>query len=99
MAGLLPALVVEVRNHAPHVEAFAAAIGDSAPASRESECGCRQFDVWRDPADPTVFFHFELYDEAAIPAHARSPHFLAMDSATRDWTAVQTVRRATRIQP
>jgi quinol monooxygenase YgiN len=93
-------LVVEFRIHAPRIEAFATAISDNARTSRESEPGCRQFDVCRDPADPALFFLYELYDdEIAIAAHLRSPHFLSMDSATRDWVASKTVRRLNRTYP
>jgi len=94
------ALMVEFRIHPPHVEAFAAAIEENARASRESERGCRQFDVCRDPVDPSLFVLYELYDdEGAIAAHLRSPHFLSMDSATRDWVATKAVRRLTRTHP
>jgi quinol monooxygenase YgiN len=94
------ALVVEFRIHPAHIEAFASAIGENARASRDTERGCRQFDVCRDPADPALFFLYELYDdEAAIAAHMRSPHFLSMDSATRDWVAAKTVRRLARTHP
>ena len=94
------ALVVEFRIHEPYIEAFAVAIADNARASLESEPGCRQFDVCRDPADPTLFFLYERYDdEAAIAAHLRSPHFLAMDGATRDWVATKAVRRLTLAHP
>jgi (4S)-4-hydroxy-5-phosphonooxypentane-2,3-dione isomerase len=94
------ALVVEFRIHAAHVEAFAAAISDNARASRETEPGCQQFDVCRDPADPTLFFLYELYDDAAaIDAHLRAPHFVEMDSATRGWVADKTVRRLHRAHP
>jgi len=94
------ALVVEFRIHAPCVEAFAAVIAENARTSRESEPGCRQFDVCRDPADPSLFFLYELYDdEAAIDAHLRSPHFLSMDSAARAWVDAKTVRRLTRTNP
>jgi autoinducer 2-degrading protein len=93
-------LMVEFRIHAPHIDAFEAAISDNASASRESERGCRQFDVCRDPTDPALFFLYELYDdEAAIHEHLRSPHFLAMDAATRDWVAAKTVRRLIRTDP
>jgi (4S)-4-hydroxy-5-phosphonooxypentane-2,3-dione isomerase len=96
----MQALVVEFRIHAPHVASFAAAIADNARESRATEPGCRQFDVCRDPADPAVFFLYELYDdEQAIATHLRSPHFLSMDSATRDWVAAKTVRRLTRTDP
>jgi (4S)-4-hydroxy-5-phosphonooxypentane-2,3-dione isomerase len=94
------ALVVEFRIHAPYVEAFAAAIAENARASRASERACRQFDVCRDPADPSLFFLYELYDdEDAIGTHLRSPHFLSMDSATRAWVAAKTVRQLTRTNP
>jgi quinol monooxygenase YgiN len=94
------ALVVEFRIHTAHIEAFAAAIADNARASRDGEPGCRQFDICRDPADPSLFYLYELYDdELAIDAHLQSPHFLSMDSATRDWVASKAVRRLTRINP
>ncbi len=94
------ALVVEFRIHPPHIEAFAAAIAENARASRGTERGCRQFDVCRDPADPALFFLYELYDdEEAIATHLRAPHFLSMDSATRGWVAAKTVRRLTRTHP
>lgn len=93
-------LFVEFRIHAPFVPAFEAAIVENARASREGEPGCRQFDVCRDPVDASLFFLYELYDdEVAIDAHLRSPHFLSMDSATRDWVATKTVRRLTRTNP
>jgi (4S)-4-hydroxy-5-phosphonooxypentane-2,3-dione isomerase len=93
-------LVVEFRIQAAHVAAFDAAIRANAQASVDHEPGCRQFDVCRDPADPSLFFLYELYDdEAAIDAHLRSAHFLAMDSATRDWVASKAVRRLVRTHP
>ena len=71
----MQALVVEFRIKAAHVDAFASAIVENARASRETEPGCRQFDVCRDPADAGVFFLYELYDdEAAIRAHLQSAH-------------------------
>ena len=71
----MQALVVEFRIKAAHVDEFASAIVENARASRETEPGCRQFDVCRDPADAGVFFLYELYDdEAAIRAHLQSAH-------------------------
>jgi autoinducer 2-degrading protein len=92
-------LLVEIRIHAPFVPAFEAAIVENARATRE-EPGCRQFDVCRDPADAARFLLYELYDDqAAIDAHLRSPHFLSMDHATREWVVTKTVRRLTRTRP
>lgn len=96
----LHALIVEFRILPPHIEAFAAAIADNARASRETEPGCRQFDVCRDPDDPALFFLYELYDDAAaIAAHLQAPHFLQMDAMTSPWVASKTVRRMLRVEP
>ena len=94
------ALIVEFRIRLPHVAAFEAAIIDNARASRETEPGCRQFDVCRDPADPQVFFLYELYDdEAAVQAHLRAPHFLHLNEASAPWVETKTVWRYTRLAP
>jgi autoinducer 2-degrading protein len=96
----MQALVVEFRIQPQFVHDFAAAIEDNARASRETEPGCRQFDVCRDPADSTLFFLYELYDdEAAIQAHLKSAHFLQMDQHTADWVHGKVVRRLQRTAP
>jgi autoinducer 2-degrading protein len=93
-------LIVEFRIRTAHAEAFAVAIADNARASRETEPGCRQFDVCRDPADPGLYFLYEVYDdEAAIRAHLASAHFRAMDSQTAAWVEAKIVRRYTRFAP
>ena len=90
-------LVVDFHIHAPHVAAFAEAMAANARASMQREPGCRQFDVCRDPADPTVFFLYEIYDdEAAVQAHLQSPHFLAFNAATAAWVRSKAVRRLVR---
>ncbi|MBN8492882.1 MAG: antibiotic biosynthesis monooxygenase [Burkholderiales bacterium] len=94
------ALVVEFRIHAAHIEAFDAAIRANARASLDTEPGCRQFDVCRDPDDASLFFLYELYDdEAAIQAHLRSPHFLRMNAQTEAWVAHKAVRWLQRVHP
>jgi quinol monooxygenase YgiN len=88
------ALVVEFRIRAQHIEAFDGAIRANARASLDTEPGCRQFDVCRDPTDPALFLLYELYDdEAAIQAHLQSTHFLQMDAQTSAWVQSKTVRR------
>ncbi len=83
-----------------HAEDFAAAIVANARASRDAEPGCRRFDVCRDPADPAVFFLYELYDDdAAIDAHLRSPHFVQMSRDTAAWVVDKTVWRGVRVDP
>lgn len=87
-------LVVEFRIKPPFIAAFEAAITANAQASLDTEPGCRQFDVCRDPADPALFFLYELYDdEAAVDTHLHSPHFIAMSAATSDWVEAKRVRR------
>lgn len=94
------ALVVEFRIKPEHIDAFARAIDDNARASRELEPGCHQFDVCRDPAEPALFFLYELYDDAAaIDAHLKSAHFLAMNAATASWVASKSVKTYTRVAP
>jgi quinol monooxygenase YgiN len=96
----MQALVVEFLIRPEHVAAFEAAIVENARASRDTEPGCRQFDVCRDPADPRLFLLYELYDdEAAVQAHLRAAHFLTMDERTAGWVERKTVWRRERIAP
>ena len=91
------ALIVEFRIKPAHIAAFEAAIVENARASRETEPGCRQFDVCRDEQDPGLFFLYELYDDAAaVAAHMRCAHFLHFDALTAPWVASKTVRRFAR---
>ena len=96
----MQALVVRFRIKPGFVDAFALAIIENARASRESEPGCRQFDVCRDPLDRGLFFLYELYDdEAAIAAHMQSAHFLQMHGATASWVDDKQVWRYDRVAP
>ena len=94
------ALVVEFRIKPVFIAAFERAIVENARASRETEPGCRQFDVCRDAADPALFFLYELYDDdAAIAAHLRTPHYLKMNDATATWVDSKSVRKLVRAAP
>ncbi len=94
------ALVVEFRIKAAFIAAFEREIVENARASRETEPGCKQFDVGRDPADPALFFLYELYDDdAAIAAHMKSPHFLRMNETTAAWVESKSVRKMVRAAP
>ena len=86
------ALVVEFRIRNGHVDAFERAILENARVSRQTEPGCRQFDVCRSPADPALFFLYELYaEEAAVAAHLQSAHFRKLDETTASWVERKTV--------
>ena len=94
------ALVVEFRIKAEQVDAFDTAIADNARLSRETEPGCRQFDVCRDSAQPALFHLYELYDdEAAIQAHLASAHYQRMNAQTADWVESKSVRKLVRTAP
>ena len=94
------ALVVEFRIRPESIDDFAVAIDENAKLSRDAEPGCRQFDVCRDPADASLFFLYELYDdEAAIQAHLKSAHFLQMNETTAGWVQSKAVRKLQRTAP
>jgi (4S)-4-hydroxy-5-phosphonooxypentane-2,3-dione isomerase len=94
------ALVVEFRIKPEHIDAFGAAIADNARLSRETESGCRQFDVCRNSAQPALFHLYELYDdEAAIQAHLASAHYQRMNAQTADWVESKSVHKLVRTHP
>lgn len=96
----MQALIVEFHIKPEFIGDFADAIADNARASRETEPGCRQFDVCRDPADASLFFLYELYDdEMAMQAHLQSEHFLQMNQRTASWVHSKRVRNLQRTAP
>jgi len=83
-----------------HVEEFRAAMLQQAQASLETESGCHQFDVACDPADPSLYYLYELYtDEAAFAVHLESAHFKRFDQQVASWVASKVVRQYERIWP
>lgn len=69
-------LVVNLEIKAGEVDRFMAMALENAKASRETEPGCRQFDVLVDPNDRTKVMFYEMYaDEAAFQAHQQTAHF------------------------
>ena len=58
------------------VDRFMSMLLENAKAARETEPGCRQFDVLVDPKDRTRLMLYEVYeDDAAFQAHQQTPHF------------------------
>jgi quinol monooxygenase YgiN len=58
------------------VDRFMSMLLENAKAARETEPGCRQFDVLVDPKDRTRVMLYEVYeDEPAFQAHQQTPHF------------------------
>lgn len=73
-------------------EAFLPLMLENARASRETEPGCRQFDVLTDPARPHTVSLYELYDDrTAFDTHLASPHFTAFKAATADMLEVSEI--------
>jgi len=70
------ALQVNLKVKPELVGKFMAAILANGKATRETEPGCRGFDILVDPADKTRLMLYEVYDsEAAFQAHQQTPHF------------------------
>jgi quinol monooxygenase YgiN len=58
------------------VDRFMGMLLDNGKAARETEPGCRQFDILVDPKDRTRVMLYEVYeDEAAFQAHQQTLHF------------------------
>ena len=93
-------LVVDFVVKPEHVAAFAVEIRKNAKASRETEPGCRQFDVCVAPEDPAKIVLYEVYDDrAAFEAHLKTPHFLAFKPKMEAWLASNVVRFLARVDP
>jgi autoinducer 2-degrading protein len=93
-------VTVEFIARPQYHNAFLEALVHNARASRETEPGCRQFDVMIDDTEVPSIFLYEVYDDrAAFEAHIRAPHFLEFDAAIRDWVSHKHVRTYSRIDP
>ena len=69
-------LAVSLKIKPDCVDKFKAECLKNGKAARETEPGCKQFDIVVDPNDPTKAMLYEIYaDEAAFEAHQQTPHF------------------------
>jgi autoinducer 2-degrading protein len=69
-------LAVSLKIKADCVDEFMAECLKNGKAARETEPGCKQFDILVDPTDPTKAMLYEIYvDETAFEAHQQTPHF------------------------
>ena len=79
---------IEPRFAAPFMEA----ILENARKSRESEAGCRQFDVCLAEDDSNRIFLYEAYDDrAAFEAHLATGHYRTFDDTVRGWVTSKRV--------
>lgn len=80
------ALVVKLRIKPDSIDKFMAAVMENGKAARETEPGCRTFDILVDPSDPTAAMLYEVYDdEAAFEAHQKTPHFKKYLDTALQW--------------
>jgi quinol monooxygenase YgiN len=86
-------LLVQIEINKDSIDKFMPLALENARATRESEAGCRQFDVLVDPSDPSRVMFYEIYDdEAAFQMHQQTAHFKRYVD-----TALQYVSSRTRI--
>jgi quinol monooxygenase YgiN len=70
------ALCVKIRIKPDRVDEFMARVEENGRATRETEPGCRCFDILVDPNDRQNVMLYEIYDsEAAFETHQQTPHF------------------------
>jgi quinol monooxygenase YgiN len=85
-------ITVDFVLHAQHTGAFMPLMLENARVSRETESGCRRFDVCRDPARPECVFLYEMYDDrAAFEAHLMTAHFKTFDELTKSMVESKAV--------
>jgi (4S)-4-hydroxy-5-phosphonooxypentane-2,3-dione isomerase len=69
-------LTVQLRIKPENVAEFMKHATANGKAARETEPGCKTFDLLVDPQDPTRAMLYEVYvDEKAFEAHQQTPHF------------------------
>ncbi len=85
-------ITVDFTIFTEHLATFMSLMLENARISRETEPGCRRFDVCRDPARPEHVFLYELYDDhAAFDAHLAAAHFKEFDGAVKVMVASKAV--------
>lgn len=86
-------IAVDFTIHAQHLAAFMPRLLKNARLSRETEPGCRRFDVCCDSARPERIFLYEVYDnQAAFDAHLAAAHFKAFDAVSKTMVANKAVK-------
>ena len=80
------ALVVKLRIKSDSIDKFMAAVQENGKAARETEPGCRTFDILVDPNDPASAMLYEVYDdETAFEAHQKTAHFKKYLDTALQW--------------
>jgi len=93
-------LAVDIRIKPDCVEKFMAAVEENGKAARETEPGCRTFDILVDPEDRTHVMLYEAYDnDAAFEAHQQTPHFRKYLETAVPWLESRERRFWRRVAP
>lgn len=86
-------IVVDFTIRPERLAEFMPLMLENARASRETEPGCRVFDVCVDPKEKSSVFLYEVYDDrAAFDAHLAAAHFKRFDAAVAPMVASKAVR-------
>jgi autoinducer 2-degrading protein len=93
-------LAVNLRIKADKVEPFMAAVQENGKAARETERGCRSFEILVDPKDRLNVMLYEVYDsEAAFETHQQTAHFKKYLEQAVPWLESRERRFWTRVAP
>jgi autoinducer 2-degrading protein len=93
MRDLMYVVIVDFKIRPERLAEFMPLMLENARLSRETEPGCRQFDVCVDPKEKTSVFLYEVYDDrAAFDAHLATAHFRKFDPAVASMIASKAVR-------
>ena len=93
-------LAVDIRIKPDCVDKFMAAVKENGRAARETEPGCRTFDILVDPNDRTHVMLYEIYDnQAAFEAHQQTPHFKHYLDTALQWLDHRERQVMTRVAP
>jgi quinol monooxygenase YgiN len=64
----------------------------NAPDSLANDVCCHQFDITRDPQNPTKIFLYELYDDAfAFEVHKKASHYLEFNQLASEMVTAKSV--------
>ena len=91
-------IVVDFKIKPERLAEFMPLMLENASTSRDTEPGCRVFDVCVDPKKETSVFLYEVYDDrAAFDAHLASAHFKRFDAAVAPRLVAKNVRTLKRL--
>ena len=93
-------LTVKLKVKRDSIDKFMAAVEENGKAARETEPGCKTFDILVDPQDPTSMMLYEVYaDEKAFEAHQQTPHFKKYLDTALQWLEHRERQFMTRVAP